>query len=372
MLLLLLQLGIPGQVGFQEGDLLGQLGLHRLLVQLPGPDFLRVCKERRLDGQLLLQGSQGIPAALLLLSQGELGVDLLQFLVQRIQLGLEQVRALLVSIQDSGNQGGGFLHGQLPRLGQPKLGGKVAFFVAAHSGDILLHAFPGVAALVVQGAGLPFQAFLQALEQVGFEYLSENLLPVLGRSQQQLEEIPLGNHGDLQKLVPVNAQNVPDGGVHLPGPGDGGALRENQGGLRSLRSGARAVELGPLVFRHPAHLVALAPAGKFQLHKGGGFRGGIFGAEHAGASVVAAGLAVEGEGDGIEQGGFSRPGVPGDQIQAVLSQAVHIQHRFSGIGAEGGEGEFQWSHGQASSIRDSSSSTKTSCSWVMGRLFCSA
>ena len=141
-------------------------------------------------------------------------------------------------------------------------------------------------------------------------------------------------------MIAVQPQNVPDGVVDLLEPGDGRSGGRQQGGLGALLGGSRAVELGPLILGHPAHGVALAPAFKFQLHKGGCFRRGIFGAEHAGAALAAAGLAVQGEGDGVEQGGFSRPGVAGDEVQSAFPQLVQGQRHLPGVGAEGTEGKI--------------------------------
>ena len=372
MLTLPVQLGIPGQVRFQQGDLLNQPGVQGLSVQLPGPGLLRLGQKGGFPGQLLLHLGQRLPALLLLPGHGQPGVDGFQLLFQFFQFFLEPEGMGFVLLQNPGDEGGGFLHGQLPRPGLAEFFRQFTLLRAKHPGDILLHTFPGIAAPVVQGPGLPLQALLQALEPVGFEYFPKNQLPVLGGSQQQLEKISLGDHGDLHELVPVQSQNIPDGGVHLPGLGDGVALGQDQAGLRPLGGGAGAVKLGPLVFRHPPDGIALLPAEKFQLHKGGRLRGGVLGAEHTRAAVVAAGLAIEGEGDGIEQGGFSRAGVAGDEVESILPQAVQVQHGPAGIGAEGGNGEFCGSHDQTSSVRAISSSRKTSCSAVMGRLFCNS
>ena len=270
------------------------------------------------------------------------------------------------------DEGGGLLHGELPLLGQPQPGIEGVGFFTAHPGNVLLHALPGIGAPVSQLAGLPFQAFLKLLEQIGFENFSENLLPVLGGGQQQLEKIPLGDHGDLHKLVPIQSQDLSHGGIHLPGLGDGASVGHQQPGLGALVGGAGAVELGPLVFRAAAQGVALPPAFKFQLHKSGGFRCGVFGAEHPRAPVVTAGLAVEGEGNGVKQGGFPRAGVAGDEVQPLPPQILHIQNGLARIGAEGGKGQLGWPHGQFSSIRVMSSSRNTSCCAVMGWLFCNS
>ena len=260
LLPLVFQLGITGQIRLEQGDLLGQLLPLGLFLQFPGPGLLRLGQESSSLPKLPLQLRQGLPAALLLLGLGQPGVDGLQLLVQLVQPGLQPGGAAGIRLQHPGDEGGGVLHGQLSRLGQAKLGGQLAALVPLHPGQVLPQAFPGILTPAIQGGGLPFQALLQALVQVGFENLPENLLPILGGGQQKLEEVPLGDHGNLHELVPIQPQDVPNGGIHLFGPGDGLAVLGEQPGLRLLLGGAGAVELGPLVFRHPMDGIALLPA----------------------------------------------------------------------------------------------------------------
>ena len=247
----------------------------------------------------------------------------------------------------------------------------VAFF-ALDARDVLVHALPCFGAAIPEGAGLPFQILLQALIEVGFEDFPENPLPVLGGGQQQLEEIPLGNHGNLQKLVPVDAHDVPDGGVHLPGLAQHGAVRHGQLRLRFLHGEALSPGLGALIFRASPHQIGLVPVGKFQLHKGGCLRFRVLGAEHPCVPVVAAGLAVEGEGDGVKNRGLPRTGVAGDEVQAPLPQLVQRQRGAPGVGAEGGNRQANGSHGWASFAFSISSSRNTSCSRLMGLPFCNS
>ena len=83
----------------------------------------------------------------------------------------------------------------------------------------------------------------------------------------------------------------------------------------------------------------MTAVGKGQFHKGGGVGIRIFGTQHRGISLGAAGFAVEGEGDGIEDGGLAGTGIAGDQVKTVFTQLGKFQSGAAGVGAEGGEGQ---------------------------------
>ena len=99
--------------------------------------------------------------------------------------------------------------------------------------------------------------------------------------------------------------------------------------------------MGPLVFRISPDGIFLPPADKFQLHKGGRLGVGVFGPEEIRlASITAAGLAVEGEADGVKNGGLTGTGVAGDEVQALGPQGIHVQNARPGIGTEGRDGQL--------------------------------
>ena len=180
--------------------------------------------------------------------------------------------------------------------------------------------------------------------QAGMEDVPENLLPLLGFCQQQLQEISLGNHGHLGKLFPVQTQNLPDCRVDFPGFGDGCFAGTQQGRSGGLFGHALAASFRAHIFRIPDNDVLLSGVTEAQLHLCGGSRVGIFGPEHPRFPVAAAGFTEEGEADGIENRGLSCAGVTGNQVQAFPSQGIKIQFHPSGIGAKGGHGQFQRSH----------------------------
>ena len=116
-LLLAFQQGVLGQLGFQQGDLPGEFLPLGLAAVLLGPLFRCLGQKRRLLCQPLLHLAEGLPASLLFGCLIKPGVDGFQLFLQFLQLPLQLLGAELVLLQNLGNEGGGFLHGELPRLG---------------------------------------------------------------------------------------------------------------------------------------------------------------------------------------------------------------------------------------------------------------
>ena len=203
----------------------------------------------------------------------------------------------------------------------------------------------------------------------------EDLEPFLRAGLEQAAELALGQHGDLGKLLPGDAQDRLNFPVDLFELSDPAAVREGQLRLGLLPDDFFPALGGALVLRVPAHGVLLPGVCKDQLHLRRSLRGGVFGAEHVRGPAVAAGLPEEGVGDGVKDRRLARAGVSGDEIEALGAQPVQGQDSLTGVGAEGRQGQAKGSHGVPSFSRNSPGSsqissirlrTKAVCSSVMG------
>ena len=212
---------------------------------------------------------------------------------------------------------------------------------ADQPGRILADAALHLTAPVCQGAGFRLETLLQQLIGPGLENLPEDVLALFGGGQQQFEELPLGDHGDAAELIPVQADDPGDLRGDLPGAGADPAVRVIEFRFGPLQGHAAAPAGRALILRITAHPVNLPAIGKGKFHLGGGIRRGILAAQHGGVPVAAAGLPVQGVGDGVEQGGFSRAGIAGDQVQSPAAQLFHIQFGAPGIGAKGADDKAQ-------------------------------
>ena len=224
-----------------------------------------------------------------------------------------------------------------------------------------------------EGCVFQLQPLLQLRVALGTEQLAEDAAALVGGSIEQLCELPLCDHGDLRKLAVVQPDDVDDGGGYFLGLGHRRAavgVDERSVGLfggKALAPGLRA-----RVFRVAAHSIALAVHLKFQLHKGGSLRVGIFAAQHGTLAHAAAGMVVQGVCNGVEQGGLACAGVAGDEVQPAFAQLFQFQNGLSGVGAEGRKGQSERSHASSPSFQMSSISCwqNAACSSVMGWLFC--
>ena len=212
----------------------------------------------------------------------------------------------------------------------------------------------------------PFQLVLHRPVDAGTKNIPENLLPLLGIRQQQPEEIPLGNHGNLAELLLADPQDLLDLFCN-PAP-LGLHLSVGEGKLRpgKLPGGALSPGLFPGVLRIPADRIGLSPVGEGEDHLRGGVQVGVIGPEHGGVPGGAAGLAVEGKGDGVKDCRFSCPGVPRNEVEPPLPQGIHVDLLPRSIGAEGGHRQSNRSHLAPSRIFSSSASQKAACSSPMG------
>ena len=259
--------------GVPQGQRGGQCGL--LFRQLPGQLLgLPGGTQLLLHGfQLKFGGAQGVSGS------GLLGLLTFQQCFQKLQSGLrgslgaqgvQRCRVRIVcGVQDAGEQAV-----QLGVLGQ---------------------------ALLVQPGVFLLQAHLQLLIALGAEQPAEDAAPVLGGSVQQLGELSLRNEHDLGKLIVIQPDDLLHGGSDLFGLGDGRTpVGVGQDGIGLFGGSALAPDLGPGVFRVAPHGIAGTVHLKFQFHKGGRFGVGVFAPEHGAFPHAAAGVVVQGIGDGVE------------------------------------------------------------------------
>ena len=363
---LLLQFLIPGKLSPQNSSLSGQLFPQRLFLLF----FLHHLLSQ---SQLLTNRFSGFLSLLKadlrffpLFRLGQKGMDLLHFPIQLPGFRLQGFPAFFVLLQKLRKK---FLYlrgRQFPGSGLLRPGSQGTVLRTLDPLDILGHAASGSVALRPQLPGFPFQLFLEHLIGAGVKNVPEDPLALPGVRQQQLQKISLRDHGDLGKLLIIQADDLLHRLVHLPDPGHQTPIRQRQFRLRPLKGLAAAPPGGTEILRIPPYLIHLAAVGKDQFHLCGSLRPGVFGAEHARLPAGAAGLPVEGKGDGIKKSGLSGSCVPADQIQARGAQLFHLQFGPPGIGAESGKGQFQRSHSLSSHMVSISSLEKRICSSVIG------
>ena len=174
------------------------------------------------------------------------------------------------------------------------------------------------------------------MKTFGFEHIPKNAAALLRARFQQLSELTLGNHGNLRKLIAINADNLSDSLVHLSLPGNGLFSGAVQFLLCSFRSHARSGFLCALVFRISSNPIFFSIARKNQLHLCWRVGSCIHRPKHAYLPVFTAGLAIECVSNGIKNGSLSGSGVSGNQIKPVIAQSVEINLYRSGIGSKAG------------------------------------
>ena len=245
-------------------------------------------------------------------------------------------------------QGGDFLGGALRRKPAQRFGVGVGLRIA-DAGEHRVQLDVLGRALGREAGVLLLQRVLQFLVALGAEQFAEDLAPLLGRGVEQAGELPLRDHGDLAELVVVQPDEGGDGGGDILRPGHGRpSVRVGEDGVRLFGGRALAPRFGAEVVRVAADGVPLAAHLKFQLDKGGGAGVSVLAAQHGAVPHTAAGMVVQGIGDGIEKGGLARAGVAGDEIQAAFAQALQFQRDGAGVWPEGRKGQLQGSHASSS------------------------
>ena len=254
----------------------------------------------------------------------------------------------LVNVGVGGQRGQGLVVAPQGRKLQPhRVGGPVA----------------GGGALV----GAALGGLAQTLAVAGVKNLAQNGGPVGAGSVEQPGKIVLRQHGDLGKLLCVDAQQRGHGGGHGGHAGHRFLRLPEQLGFGGHTDHPRAAFGGALLVGPAAHGVHPAPVGKFQLHPGLGVRRGKIAAQHGGFAVHAGGLAVQRVGDGVKQGGLARAGVAADQKQTAAAEGAQVQRNGPGVGAKRAQRQTQRLHGASSSRMARTASRSAS---VSGRSFC--
>ncbi len=236
---------------------------------------------------------------------------------------------------------------------------------------ILVDAAPQLLISVLLNLHLPFQLFLEPLVQTGIENLPEDTAPLLRARQQQFLEIPLGDHGYLCELPAVQANQLRHGLGHVLCLGDRLApVRIGQHRVRLLERIAAAPPFRPIIFWISFYCICFVSIQESEFHVGGDFVFGVFAAEHVRSAHVSAGLSVQRKGDGVKNGGLSRTGIPGDQVQPLSPKSVESNLCPVRIRSERADDQFHWFH---NSFNPSMVFSMYSlCSGLMGWLFCSS
>ena len=197
--------------------------------------------------------------------------------------------------------------------------------------------------MILQGVARSRQQILIVQIRGAVEELAQNFVFLVAVSLEKFPELPLRQHDDLAELFGAQTQQLFYPCRHFLCPGE------------RLMSGfpQRCVWIGLAVLilrsaffdkvQTALHLVLFFALPKTQHDPGVHGFGDMVAVEHVCAAVGAAGHAVEGEHDRVEDRGLSRARVPGHQIQAVF-EPVKGDFCLFGIGAEGGHFKIYRSH----------------------------
>ena len=166
--------------------------------------------------------------------------------------------------------------------------------------------------------------------------MAENRYAVICGGKQQLEKISLGNHGDLHKLIPVDAHNLLDRVSYFFRFGQYSAVRIGQLCNRFLRRKTFPMSSRLFLLGGTLYFIGFSVIGESQFNLGGCFRLCIFRTEHGGISVVSARFAVQRISDCIKNACFPRARDSSDKVQPVRAERIHIQFHSVCIGAECG------------------------------------
>ena len=189
---------------------------------------------------------------------------------------------------------------------------------------------------------------MQRLIPLRVEDLAEDGLALVRLGEQQLAELPLRDHCDARKLLPVHADDVRHGGGHVARFRDDAAVRQRQLGVRLLHGRARAARFRARVFGVAAHGVGPAAVCEGQLHERRRLGRCVFAAQHGALAALAARLAVERVGDRVKDRRLAGARVAGDEVEPGRAERRKVHGRLPGVRAEGGHGQVQRSHGCAS------------------------
>lgn len=215
---------------------------------------------------------------------------------------------------------------------------------------------------LAQLAGARGEAFLQPPVQLRAEQPPQDLFLILRVGGEQLAELALRQHDDLDELVPRQADELLQPRVHL--------LDVEPVDRRSLAVRRQLVQLGlaaglalvarPAVGHLAEHAVAPTLGLEHELHR----RRLVVAREMAAQqprlrAVLAARRAVEGVAERVEDGRLARAGLAGDDEQPSAAQLLEVDRLLVAIGPEGRHAQSNRPHPAASSPP----STRPHTSW---------
>ena len=193
-----------------------------------------------------------------------------------------------------------------------------------------------------QLSGQLFRLFAQIQLQIpvdaGAEDSPEDFRPFIAAGQQQAKKFSLGQHTQLFELLVIEAQNFGYPFGDFKHFGYRGTVRQNQFSLRWLPGEAISTFFGTAVFRPPRDRVDFSPVLEAQRDKRIDIRPGKIAAQAVAAPVLTAGFTEQRIRYAVKDGGFSRPGVAGDQKQSGSSQPGKVHFAKTRIGTEGAHG----------------------------------
>ena len=183
------------------------------------------------------------------------------------------------------------------------------------------------------------QLELEALEDPGAENPPEDLPSRFAVGQQQTEEFPLREHTELFELGVIEPQQGGDFGGDLCGLGYGPPVRQEELRLRRLMDQPFPPFFGTALFGPAGNGIDLPPVGEGERDLRAGFRRGEIAAQAAVFAVFPAGFPKQRIGNAVEQGGFARSRVPGDEKQAGRAERCKVDRAEARVRTE--RGQFQ-------------------------------
>ena len=221
---------------------------------------------------------------------------------------------------------------------------------------------------LVRLAGVLLRGLSQTLVVCRVKNAAQDSGTLGGGRVEQLGKIVLRQHRHLCKLLGVNAQQLDHCIGHGRGTADGLVRLTDELSLGGHLDHTAAALGGTLLVGPAAHGVGAPAVGKGQLHRSFHVRRRKIAAQHRCFSVLAGSLAIEGEGDGIKQGGLARAGIAANNEQPIAAEGCKVQLGVRGIRAEGVQNQLLGFH----SVFDASSRnffTASTSSVVSGRPF---
>ncbi len=229
------------------------------------------------------------------------------------------------------------------------------------------------------GLGAPAQfgeALLDGGEAAGVEEPAEEPAARLGVRAQEAREVALRQQHDLAELVAAHAdelgQLLADLLVRLA-EGVPAALGvvSAQPALRLLHGEALAPLLGARLGGAPGDFQAAAADGEFELDLGRQAGGRVVAAQgRAGALAGAGDRSVEGEADGVQDGGLARAGGPVEEEEAGGGEGVEVDFLGGAERAEGRDAQAVQSHRDTSrTVPSTRTSSNAARSTVRSRSF---